>query len=166
MDSLRSMDKKCCKSCGDEKLVSEFHSYLKRGIRYLRGSCRKCENARGYEYKKNNPDKVKKHKKKYRESNKEKVQDIQSIWRKDNPDKVRSIRRRYVDKNRDKVLASKKESVLELRDFYVIDLISRSTNIPKDRLKTFLDKKILENYKEKIRVSRELTNLKQKIKQK
>jgi len=55
------------------------------------------------EYRENNKEKIKEHKKKYREKNKEKVKEQKKKWRDNNKEKIKEHKKEYYENNKEKI---------------------------------------------------------------
>ena len=95
------METKICTVCGEEKPIDQF-GFSRPNVH--RANCKKCQNEYGKEYRRKNPDFVKKmaekrigYFKKYRQINKEQRNKYLKEWGKKNPEKKRAqkYRNRY-----------------------------------------------------------------------
>lgn len=108
---------KSCTNCGQEKEETEFYS---KGSNRpgLRSECKKCINAKDFQWRKNNSERKKalgrkwyednkeeklRYTKEYRENNKDRRRETGKIWRKTNSEKVKINWKRYKENNRDKL---------------------------------------------------------------
>ena len=109
------MESKVCSKCKQEKKVCEFGNSKssKDGLLYC---CKKCNNKRSVEYRKNNPEKVleitrnwtaknpewvyNRHKK-WRDENRELANEIKRDWLNKNPEKRKQYRENYKPRNRE-----------------------------------------------------------------
>ncbi len=90
---------KVCTICGIEKPAT--NEYFPRTGKYLEPRCKACVSARGIEYRKANPDKIKAQNKQARAKNKDTYAKKNKEWREANADRVNQYAREYRDKNRD-----------------------------------------------------------------
>jgi len=95
------METKVCSKCKVEKQVCEFgNSKLsKDGLLY---SCKKCNNKRSVDYRKNNSEKVLELTRNWTKKNPEWVYNRHKKWREENPEKVKEMRGDWLNKNPEK----------------------------------------------------------------
>lgn len=135
--SDQSVPQKLCKRCGVEKPATEEYFKTSRHGN-LSSPCRDCYREIKAEWRANNPDKVKKHKKeshernrdkdnartkKWADENRERVQELnrqyrldhleerrayEAQWQRDNPDKVKARNKRYAERHPEKVRNSRR----------------------------------------------------------
>jgi len=90
------MKKKLCKKCNQEKILDEMTKAKDRpsGYKFL---CKKCDSKKSSEYKKNNPEIVKK----WYENNIESIKEKSKKYKKENPEKVKKYRKKWYDNNKE-----------------------------------------------------------------
>jgi hypothetical protein len=94
------MNNKICKKCNINKDLSSFYK-CKTNIDGYENSCKDCRNKQINTSAKNNPERVKKAAKKWRNNNKEYNKKRGLLWRKANPDKVKEANVNFNIKNPD-----------------------------------------------------------------
>ena len=114
---------RCCRTCKEIKPVSEFYLITtKENNKYLRGSCKKCNNKKvtqyiksvGYKYSKKYYQKIK-NKAAKKNDNKKRMRE----WRESNRDKWnRYVKERYIKEKND------------LSDKYIVTLLRKKYSIP------------------------------------
>ncbi|MDA3814936.1 MAG: hypothetical protein PF549_01050 [Patescibacteria group bacterium] len=99
--------KKCYK-CGELKPLTEFYKDRKSkdGLSY---KCKKCDYKQTFNWRKNNPEKVKENKRKWRKNNHEKVIESSRRWRENNPEKAKENYRDWYKNNPEKSRKSCRE---------------------------------------------------------
>lgn len=128
---------KVCKDCKIEKEDAEFEQhYISRGKPAIRKSllCHDCtkkwrksyfDNSevrkRQKEYRKDNPGKVKKWKRKHYKKHKEYINKKSKAWHENNKERAEIKHREYYDKHPEKKKEYSKRGRLELRDSYVTE---------------------------------------------
>ena len=93
---MLNLAKKCCKTCGIIKPLSDFGLDKRNGRHRLH--CKPCLNNYAREYHKNNIDKIREQKRlslQRRRQNNPAVKEKDKQWVKNNPEKVREIKRRF-----------------------------------------------------------------------
>jgi hypothetical protein len=103
-----------CKKCNIEKPFEDFvkEKKCKDGVT---GTCKKCDLKRIKEWRKNNKDKVRESKKKYREkeTNKQKEKETNKVWYEKNKEKIATYTKNnneiYYQKNKEKIKQKNKE---------------------------------------------------------
>jgi hypothetical protein len=135
------METKVCCKCKEEKNTSEFgkSKNSKDGLGY---SCKKCNNKRSVEYRKNNPEKVLELTRNWTAKNPEWVYNRHKKWRNENRELVNEIKQNWLNKNpekrkqyRENYKPRKREQRKERRD---TDPIFNLTNRMRCRLVKYL----------------------------
>lgn len=95
------MESKVCSKCKQEKKVCEFGNSKssKDGLLYC---CKKCNNKRSVEYRKNNPEKVLEITRNWTAKNPEWVYNRHKKWRDENRELTNKIKRDWLNKNPEK----------------------------------------------------------------
>lgn len=91
---------KSCSRCKIEKPITEFYSDKQKRDGFS-CQCRSCIKIRQYQYRRLNPDKVKKIGKKSRQNNREKVAERKRIWQEANREKHREYSKKWREQNRE-----------------------------------------------------------------
>jgi len=107
------MDKKTCKTCGNEKAISEFY-VRKSGKPY--NQCKACHYAAGKARIEADPEKRKEICRRYYQTHKVKQNARTAEWRKQNPEKAKEINRRHFEKHRERFNSRAAETRKRLRD--------------------------------------------------
>jgi hypothetical protein len=92
------METKVCSKCKEEKNVCEFGKLKtsKDGFLY---SCKKCNNKRSVDYRKNNPEKVLELTRNWTKKNPEWVYNRHKKWREENPEKNKELKKNWYKNN-------------------------------------------------------------------
>jgi len=85
---------KVCTKCGKEKLLKKFYKN-KRGKYGRRGSCKKCDIAKGEQYRKDHVEERKRYRKQYCKDNKDQLAAYNKQYRKDNKDQLAAQKKQY-----------------------------------------------------------------------
>jgi hypothetical protein len=95
------METKVCSKCKEEKKVCEFGNSKssKDGLLY---SCKKCNNKRSVNYRKNNPEKVLELTRNWTKKNPEWVYNRHKKWREKNPNKSKELTKNWLNNNPEK----------------------------------------------------------------
>ena len=113
------MEGKVCNKCGEWKPLEEY--YNRKASKDGKASrCKKCQNKDKIQYNKNNPEKVKESKKRwkeknkgyqkqYRENNKEEIKKTKKQHYENNKNKIREMQKQYYESNKDKFKEKRKE---------------------------------------------------------
>ena len=135
------MESKVCSKCKQEKKVCEFGNSKssKDGLLYC---CKKCNNKRSVEYRKNNPEKVLEITRNWTAKNPEWVYNRHKKWRDENRELANEIKRDWLNKNpekrkqyRENYKQRKREQRKERRN---TDPIFNLTNRMRGRLRKYL----------------------------
>ena len=135
------MESKVCSKCKQEKKVCEFGNSKssKDGLLYC---CKKCNNKRSVEYRKNNPEKVLEITRNWTAKNPEWVYNRHKKWRDENRELANEIKRDWLNKNpekrkqyRENYKPRKREQRKERRN---TDPIFNLTNRMRGRLRKYL----------------------------
>ena len=135
------MESKVCSKCKQEKKVCEFgkSKSSKDGLLYC---CKKCNNKRSVEYRKNNPEKVLEITRNWTAKNPEWVYNRHKKWRDENRELANEIKRDWLNKNpekrkqyRENYKPRKREQRKERRN---TDPIFNLTNRMRGRLRKYL----------------------------
>ena len=135
------MESKVCSKCKQEKKVCEFGNSKssKDGLLYC---CKKCNNKRSVEYRKNNPEKVLEITRNWTAINPEWVYNRHKKWRDENRELANEIKRDWLNKNpekrkqyRENYKPRKREQRKERRN---TDPIFNLTNRMRGRLRKYL----------------------------
>ena len=135
------METKVCSKCKQEKKVCEFGNSKssKDGLLYC---CKKCNNKRSVEYRKNNPEKVLEITRNWTAKNPEWVYNRHKKWRDENRELANEIKRDWLNKNpekrkqyRENYKPRKREQRKERRN---TDPIFNLTNRMRGRLRKYL----------------------------
>ena len=109
---------KTCNDCKQIKLFSEFHN--NKVNRDGKASyCKICLLARGAEYRKNNPAKVKETNRFSKQKNKSKANKVRKIWVDKNRDKVNAQKRQWNAANKNKVRQINQNSYAKNRELFI-----------------------------------------------
>jgi hypothetical protein len=92
------MGTKVCSKCKEEKNVCEFGK-LKTSKDGLLYSCKKCNNKRSVDYRKNNPEKVLELTRNWTKKNPEWVYNRHKKWREENPKKHKELKKNWYKNN-------------------------------------------------------------------
>jgi 5-methylcytosine-specific restriction endonuclease McrA len=94
------MQKKACKSCGEEKLLAEFHRNKNRRDG-LSSDCKVCSIARAASWYSANRERARESRKQYYRNNHQRMRRLQRIYRATNADRLSRVERDWRRRNRD-----------------------------------------------------------------
>lgn len=100
---------------------------------------KKPKNFKQYndKYKSKNPDKVKQWFKNYYDANKQTINIRAKKWRDENPERNKLLMKKWTALNNEKVKQRGVKNVAELKNHYVVNLISINTKMPKEIIKQY-----------------------------
>jgi hypothetical protein len=162
---------KKCKTCGEEKELSEFGKAKKIKDGYLK-ECKKCMSIKRIAYKEKNVDDIKEYLKEYYEKNKEKISEYQKEYKEKNKEHLKEYSREYNKEwrvsNKDKIKEKRKEWRVSNKDKNS-EYSKEYYELNKERRKDYYElnkEKITEYQKEYKEKNKEKRNLKRKEKKK
>lgn len=106
---------KICTQCKEAKDVTEFYKD-RRQSDGLRCNCKSCQNIKRNDWRKRNPEKVKKSLKKYYQNHKQLWKDRDSKMSDEEREKKRLKSKEYFEKNKDLILQKRKQKYATISD--------------------------------------------------